>query len=350
MDLSLAAVIFMGGYVVAIMVAGLVMTLRPGGSTFRFAAAAVPTAAAPGRREEILLGGEAEALGNPRGSVQAVRLHPGNLKLQGLELASGFGLLEHQDVPATAIVAADGQVVSLDQTTADHLVDPSSEGVALRRNMPVIAADKQRLGKLQLVCFDLASRTVTALVVVRGRMSRSQRLVPIDRVREVGPRGVVTDVKANEWTSLPAFATDAELRDAVVERLHSDADLQPFHRSLTVDVQDQIVRLRGFVANHAAEARAQQLAQSVPGVLRVESSVVRDDELAAAVRDALTRDPGTSAARVQVSSRFGTLQILGEAPDRATARRIEAVASRLPGVQAVHNMVAVRSGDVAAIR
>jgi osmotically-inducible protein OsmY len=349
MDLSLAAVIFMGGYVLAIMAAGLWMTLRPGGSTVRFAAAPSPAAEATGRRDEILLGGEAEALGNPRGSVQAVRLDPGNLKLQSLELASGFGLLDHQDLPATAIVAADGQVVSLDQAAEDQSVD-AAPGVELRGNMPLIAADGKRVGKLRLVCFDRETGIVTALVVEGGRPSGSWRLVPIGSVREVGARGIVTDLKAGEWASLPAFGTDAELREAVVQRLQADPDLQPFQRSITVDVQDQIVRLRGFVGSRAAAERAQRLTQSIPGVLRVASALVSDDDLAAAVSEALSRDPGASAARVQVSSRLGAVDILGEASDRATLRKIEAVAGRVPGVQAVHNMVAVRRDTVEATR
>lgn len=349
MDLSLAAVIFMGGWVLAIMAAGLWMTLRPGGTTVRFVALPAPAGDAPGRRDEILFGGEAEALGNPRGSVQAVRLHPGNLRLQSLELASGFGLLDHQDLPATAIVAADGQVVSLDQATSDQSVD-ATEGVELRGNMLVIAADGKRLGKLRLVCFDRDSGLVTALVVAGRRPSGSQRLVPIGRVREVGPRGIMTDLKASEWTGLPAFATDAELRDAVVQRLQADPELQPFQRAITVDAQDQIVRLRGFVGSRATAERAQRLTQSIPGVLRVASALVSDEDLASAVSQALSRDPAASAARVQISSRLGTVQILGEAPDRATVRKIEALAGRVPGVQAVHNMVAARRDTVEATR
>jgi osmotically-inducible protein OsmY len=323
------------------------MTLRPGGSTVRFAGATAP--ATEGRRDEILLGGEADALGNPRGSVQAVRLDPTTLKLEGLELASGFGLLDHQDLPATAIVAADGQRVSLDQAVADQRID-ATKGVELRGNMPVIAADGKRLGKLRLVCFDRESETVTALVVLGGRTGPIARLVPIGRVREVGARGIMTDLTASEWTALPAFATDAELREAVLQRLQSDLELQPFQRSLMVDVRDQIVRLRGFVGSRAGAERAQQLTQSVPGVLRVVSALVGDDDLAAAVSEALRRDPGTSAAQVQVSSRLGTVEILGEAPDRATTTKIETVAGRVPGVQAVHNMVIVRREPAPAVR
>jgi osmotically-inducible protein OsmY len=45
---------------------------------------------------------------------------------------------------------------------------------------------------------------------------------------------------------------------------------------------------------------------------------------------------------VQVSAHHGTVDISGVVPDPATARRIESVASQVPGVQVVHNMVSIR--------
>src|SRR6202022_1380391 len=95
MSLTLAAIIIMGGWVVVMVAAGLVMSLRPGGVAVRFAPAGAPVALA-GRREEILLGGEAEVLGNVRGTVQAVQLRPQNRRLQELELATGRGLEDRQ--------------------------------------------------------------------------------------------------------------------------------------------------------------------------------------------------------------------------------------------------------------
>jgi len=48
-----------------------------------------------------------------------------------------------------------------------------------------------------------------------------------------------------------------------------------------------------------------------------------------------------------VSAHHGTVDITGVAPDRAAVRRIESVASQVPGVQVVHNMVAVARPTVA---
>src|SRR5260370_25297089 len=104
MDLTLAAIVIMGGWVVAMVAAGLVMALRPGGAAVRFAPARAPGAGLTGRREEILLGGDAEVLGNVRGTVRAVQLHPENRRLPDLELATGIGL-EEQQVPAGGVLA-----------------------------------------------------------------------------------------------------------------------------------------------------------------------------------------------------------------------------------------------------
>src|ERR1700730_12947497 len=96
MDLTLAAIVIMSGWVVAMVAAGLVMSLRPGGGAIRFAPAGAPTAGFTGARDEILLGGDAEVLGNLRGTVAAVQLRPENRRLQDLELATGLGLEERQ--------------------------------------------------------------------------------------------------------------------------------------------------------------------------------------------------------------------------------------------------------------
>src|SRR3981081_4243150 len=104
MDLTLAAIVIMGGWVVAMVAAGLVMVLRPGGVAIRFAPAGAPGASVGGRREEILLGGEAEVLGNVRGTVQAVQLRPENRRLEDLQLATGLGVgarpVHHHALPA----------------------------------------------------------------------------------------------------------------------------------------------------------------------------------------------------------------------------------------------------------
>jgi len=182
---------------------------------------------------------------------------------------------------------------------------------------------------------------VTA-VVVAGRGTPERRLVAIDRVKEAAPDRIVTDVKVAEWTTLPPFATDPEVRDAILERLSDNPQLQALQRSLRIDVQDQQVRIHGYVPDRAQADRVTQLVRSMPVVSKLDLDLVTDDGLARAVAEAIARDPAASAASVNVNAHYGTVDITGEAPDRATARAIERVASQVSGVHVVHTMVAVR--------
>jgi osmotically-inducible protein OsmY/sporulation protein YlmC with PRC-barrel domain len=339
MSLTLAAIIIMSGWVVVIVAAGLVMSLRPGGVAVRFAPAGPGGAGLTGRREEILLGGDAEVLGNVRGTVQAVQLRPETKRLQDLELATGLGLEERQ-VPADAILSADGRVVRLAEAWTASPDGSGADAASLRRDVPVRSADGKRLGRLRLVCFDRASGTVTALVIA-GRGTPSLRLLPIDRVREAGPNGIVTDLPSGDWMKLPPFATDWEIKQAFMAQLMADPKLQAVQRSITIDVQDQVVTVRGYVADQSELEGVARVIRSVPGVLQVDRKLITDDDLARAVTDALRSDGATRAAQVQVSAHHGTVDITGVATDAATARRIESVAGQVPGVQVVHNMVAI---------
>ena len=340
MSLTLAAVIIMGGWVVVIVAAGLVMALRPGGIAVRFAPAGAVSAALAGRRDEILLGGDAEVLGNVRGTVRAVQLRPESRRLQDLGLATGLGL-EERKVPADAILSADGRVVRLAEAWTESPDGSGADAASLRQDMLVRSADGKRLGRLRLVCFDRASGSVTALVVA-GRGTPSRRLLPIDRVREAGPNGITTDLPGGDWIKLPAFATDWEIKQAFTEQLMADPTLQALQRSITVDVQDQVVTLRGYVADQSEAEGLARLIRSVPGVMQVDRKLITDDDLARAVTGTIRSDPATGAADVQVRAHHGTVDITGVAPDPAAARRIESVASRVPGVQVVHNMVSIR--------
>jgi osmotically-inducible protein OsmY len=272
--------------------------------------------------------------------VAAVQLRPENRRLQDLALATGLGLEERQ-VPAGAILLADGQVVRLAEAWIESPDGSGAAAASLRRDMAVKSADGKRLGRLRLVCFERVSGIVTALVVA-GRGTPSLRLVPIDRVREAGPNGIVTDLPRGDWVKLAPFATDWEIRQAITEQLMADSVLRAVQRSITIDVQDQVVTVGGYVANQSEAEQVARVIRSAPGVLQVDRKLITDDDLARAVTDAIRADPSTGAADVRVTGHQGTVDIMGVAPDPAAARRIESVASQVAGVQVVHNMVSIR--------
>jgi osmotically-inducible protein OsmY len=338
MDLTFFAIVIMGGWVVAIAAAGLVIVLRPGGVAIRIGGASGAAGAPTGPREEILLGGDAEVLGNVRGRVESVQLRPESRELQSIGLATG---LETQTVPATAILSADGRVVRLAESWIESPDGSDGTAATLRRDMAVKGTDGKRLGRLRLVCFDPASRRVTALVIA-GSGNPSLRLLPIGVVREAGPDAIVTDLPGGDWTKLQPFATDWDIRQAVMDQLMADPTLREAQRSLSLDVQEQVVTVRGYVKDGAQMEQVARLIRSVPGVLQIDRKLITDEDLAHAVVEAIRRDPATSAAQVQVNAHDGTVDVTGEAPDRSSARAVDRVASQVPGVQVVHNMVTVR--------
>jgi osmotically-inducible protein OsmY len=209
--------------------------------------------------------------------------------------------------------------------------------------MPVTSVEGKRLGKLRLVSFDPGSREVKALVVEGSGGPASLRLVPTERVSTVGPDGIATDIKRAAWPTLDAYASDWDLRQTITEKIADDGVLRPFARSINIDVQDQRVRLRGYVATQDQVDRAARITRSVPGVLSIERSIVSDDALAETVARAIGQNPRTTRAQVQVTAHLGVIDIAGEVADAAVMKAIEQVATQVPGVQAVHNVVAIRS-------
>ena len=334
MSLTFAAIVILSLWVVGIVVAGLVLTLRPGGVGVRFGPAAA-SATTAGQRLAILLGGEAEVLGNPRGGVRAAVVRPGDRRLLGIEL--GGGLIEGEVVPAAAIVEADGQVTNLTDQWEELPPEQLTNAAMLPANVSVVGSDGKKIGRLRVVCVDQASGMVTALVA-STRMTPSDRLVPMEHVVEAGPARVVTDVRAADLGGLAVFATDWDLRQQLQSVLSSDPEVQ---RSLRIDIQDQRVRVQGYVADQTQADRVRTLISSVPGILGLDLKLLTDADLARSIQTAINKDPQTSAAQVQVIARTGIVDITGEAPDRSTVRRIETVARQVDGVEVIHNMVTI---------
>ncbi len=337
MDLNLAAVLFMGGYVVVIAVAGLVLALRSGAGVTPMR---VTPAGVGGCGQVVLLGGDVEALGNFRGHVESVELEPTG-RLVAIVLGSGGGLIEGGRVPARAILASDGQVLQIAEPWAESTVEGSANLVALQRNAAVVSGEGKRLGGVRMLCVDRDAGLVTGLIVAGGGRQRRTVRVPIDRVTAAGPERVMTNLRADEWASLQDFAPDQAIREAVIQRLAEEPATRLFVRSLTVDVQGQRVKLGGYVRTQLEAEQAAAVARSVPGVLVVDRAIRTDEDLVRAVRDAISRDLGGSATTIDVRSEFGQIDILGRVRDRQALRRIDAAVKAVPGVLVMHNFATI---------
>ena len=340
MDLNAAAVIFMGGYVLVIVVAGLLLSLRPGGGTVPLVLTGSASAGSTGCGQAIPLGGEVEAMGNYRGRVESVLVAAATGRLEAVTLASARGMIEGERVPAGAIESADGRTLQIREPWAQSEAGGKQPVVSLHGGAAVLSGGR-RLGKLRLVCFDSDTGLVRGLIVTDRRRSDSQFLVPIQNVKAAGPERVVTDLKPNQWSALQPFKTDQSIKEEVVARLEEDRTVRPFARSLRVQVHSQRVLLTGYVRSQAEAEKAAEIARSVPGVIAVDRGMRTDEDLVAAVREAIGRDLGASGAAVEVRSVLGQVDIVGQVRDRQALQRIETAAGRVPGVLVMHNLVTV---------
>jgi len=341
MDLNAAAVIFMGGYVLVIVVAGLVLSLRPGGGTQPLTLSGLAGGANGGCGRAILLGGDVEAMGNFRGRVESVLVAGQSGRLEGITLSSAAGLIEGERVPAGAIESADGRRLQIREPWDPAEPDGEASRVSFHRGAAVLGAAGKRLGKLRLVCFDSDSGLVRGLIVAQRGRTQREVFLPIQHVKAAGAERVVTDLQQEQWTGLQPYATDESIKEAVLERLGQDPAVGHFARSLSVEVREQRVKLSGYVRTQAEAEKAAEVARSVPGVIAVDRGMRSDEDLASAVREAISRDLGTSGTDVEVRSVLGQVEIVGQVRDQRARRRIENAASRVPGVLVMHNLVTV---------
>jgi osmotically-inducible protein OsmY len=73
--------------------------------------------------------------------------------------------------------------------------------------------------------------------------------------------------------TLQPGSEDANLSRAVMERLNNDSLLQ--RQALGVSAENGVVTLRGTVTDETIRMRAKSLAESTPGVVKVQDQMIR---------------------------------------------------------------------------
>jgi osmotically-inducible protein OsmY len=142
------------------------------------------------------------------------------------------------------------------------------------------------------------------------------------------------------------------------EQLRSEVErvLREDHRvdikEITVTVTGSHVTLAGAVDSVAEKRAARQDAESVPGVDGVTDEMtvkgfeaVPDQELVAAVRNALSRDAYVDASRIEVYAQQGEVRLDGTVATYAERKAAADVVWWTPGVINVENLLLVTDED-----
>ena len=140
--------------------------------------------------------------------------------------------------------------------------------------------------------------------------------------------------------------TDADIRAAVEDALVYDPRVAAFN--VTPEVSAGLVTLRGTVDNLKAKRAAAQTARHTVGVLQVANrlkvrpaTIVDDADLEERIRRSFERDPVVEAAEITVDVQYGIAELFGSVDTAFERTWAEDLASRVGGVVAVKNYLAV---------
>ena len=114
--------------------------------------------------------------------------------------------------------------------------------------------------------------------------------------------------------------------------------------SVSIQVHNGQVMLRGVVPTYSIKARALHAVDLVPEVQQVRDELLTDSELTSWIADALTADTRTRAAAldIAVNSSNGLVVLAGQIPTYAVAEAAETIAASKPGVRGVSNRLQIR--------
>jgi len=139
---------------------------------------------------------------------------------------------------------------------------------------------------------------------------------------------------------------DEQLRSEVERVLREDHRVDP--KEVTVTVSGSHVTLTGAVDSAAEKRAARQDAETVPGVETVTDRMtvknfvpVRDEELVAAVRNALRRDAYVDDGDIEVYASNGEVRLDGTVSTYAERKAAADVVWWTPGVINVENLLLV---------
>lgn len=80
-----------------------------------------------------------------------------------------------------------------------------------KEDAPIVSRDNEKVGKLDRVVLDPNTREVTHLVISKGTLFKTEKVVPISAVRSASAEGVTLSHSADELDRLPVFEENAYL-------------------------------------------------------------------------------------------------------------------------------------------
>ena len=125
--------------------------------------------------------------------------------------------------------------------------------------------------------------------------------------------------------------------------------LRASHAEIFIDVEGDLVRLRGRVRTLPQKLIASGIVARMPEVGGVTNELIADPDVVRAVADALAQDERTAAYVLRVDARHGVVSLRGEVPSQAVQDAAMATAASVPLVATVRNLTTIGGEPRAAV-
>jgi len=203
------------------------------------------------------------------------------------------------------------------------------------------------VGAVDHLLVDRESGDVQHVVVDTGLLTESI-VIPISMVKAISERGIVIKGDNQDLQELPRYRPRSE--QVIVDDLQARLESMSLP-DLKLSVEEGVAFLRGVVPDVKAKRRAEATARGIEGVIDVKNTLTTDTAIAAAVTTALSGDPRTELAAIEVISEHGLITLSGEVDSTAIRTAAEQIAARQQGViQAINGLEVKPDEDTPFLR
>lgn len=238
------------------------------------------------------------------------------------------------DVPIHLVSAAADDTVTLAiplEEIKKHRTPPA--GAQLTHATQVVAGNR-RLGRLVQMTIDKESGALRHLVIERlGR----EWLVNAGLMTEITAKQIGVNLGQLTPGELTPYRSDAELHDALYERIWDYARMRPDMPGIAIYAIDGVVWLKGYVSSDVNRRIIVDLMQNITGLAELHNELIADNQLAADVAMALAHDPRTANQRIGVYPKLGEVHLRGVVQSPQVVTAAGELAHGLPDVKSVVN-------------
>jgi osmotically-inducible protein OsmY len=223
-----------------------------------------------------------------------------------------------------------------------------ADGLAIIGRKTAVKNIEGQIGTVDHLLVDPTTGEVIYVVVRQGALFPTHLLVPVSLIREIYDETIFlvgsdeSLMQLTRYTRRNDETTQAEVQTRLIEA--------PFvTKAISIKVTDGVVHLAGVVSSEAAKTTTERMVRQVEGVVDVKNGLIASQitttliDPMAEVVSALTGNPRTRNASIDVVNENGTVTLIGEVNNVKTREAAEAIAGQQPGVISVINTLKVKT-------